>query len=737
MENAMHSIRFCAKAGKTAKLRLACAAGRMLVGAILVVPTVFLPSTIRASEKSCADQPATQVAVTLNPDSAKDAKVTLRDDQTYEIAVTGSAPTIGILLHGEINTNQVCVLAFEYFSLHAGEHVRAEFGPASGDTHVFLAAGLSHSEAFSSYSTNLAKSPDWKGNIAFFRIGFDSAPGQVIRLRNVTLRALSDAELEKPSRIAKERADDKQLLSGLTSYLGRQYPEKVTSVYVGNSTVRIEGSTDSDNEELYLAEVPLYENITELHRFDYVTKITSSEHRFQIELSRFRTLPDGRYDRLLSKWAIVRKSASGFNLVSHARYPDEVKPLWNYADEQPRCKKGLGGVAVDHGLDDLDQLGGVCSITVNIFLDFMHSHAKPGDISFSYAGQVYFADAKAISDYDRVLQFAAQRHIVASAIILVRPVHEFYDHAIGTLMAHPDADPSGLYAMPNITNLDSLQVYAAALNFLAERYSRADEQYGRIQNWIMHNEVDAGWIWTNAGEKSELTYMNLYNKSMRAMYLIARQYNPHSKVFISLTHFWNWTEDSHFYLGRKMLSDLVTYSHAEGDYEWAIAYHPYPESLFQSRAWEDKKVTFSFDTPLITFKNIEVLNAWVQQPSTFYRGIKRRSIFLSEQGFNSPDYSEKSFTNQAAGLAYAWKKIESLDTIEAMDYHNWIDDRGEGGLRIRLRKYRDDPTDPTDKKPIWYLYQKLGTPEEDKASAFALPVIGIHDWNEVPYLGKL
>ena len=319
-------------------------------------------------------------------------------------------------------------------------------------------------------------------------------------------------------------------------------------------------------------------------------------------------------------------------------------------------------------------------------------------------------------DYDRALQYAAQRHIIVSAILLVPKASSSSDPTV-KLMAHPDADPAGVYAMPNVASPEGLQTYAAALNFLAERYSRPDKKYGRVHHWIMQNEVDAGWVWTNAGEKSELTFMDLYNKSMRTMYLIARQYNPHAKVFFSLTHYWNETEDTHFYLPRHMLSELVSYSHAEGDYEWAIAYHPYPESLFKPRTWEDKKVTFSIDTPFITFKNIEVLNAWAQEPGTFYRGVKRRTIYLSEQGFNSPDYSQKSLTDQAAALAYAWKKIEPLDAIEGMQYHNWVDSSGEGGLRIGLRKFPEDHDDPMGKKPIWYLYQKLGTPEEDMASA--------------------
>ena len=73
-------------------------------------------------------------------------------------------------------------------------------------------------------------------------------------------------------------------------------------------------------------------------------------------------------------------------------------------------------------------------------------------------------------------------------------------------------------------------------------------------------------------------------------------------------------------------------------------------------------------------------------------------IQLTEQGLNSRDYSEAAQLEQAAGLAYAWKKIHPLKTITAFQYHVWADNRGKGGLRLGLRKFSDDPQDPFGKK---------------------------------------
>lgn len=62
--------------------------------------------------------------------------------------------------------------------------------------------------------------------------------------------------------------------------------------------------------------------------------------------------------------------------------------------------------------------------------------------------------------------------MIVSAIILVAPERAFADKAAGKLFEHPDFDPAGIYTMPNMTTLESLNLYAAAIDFLASRYNR-------------------------------------------------------------------------------------------------------------------------------------------------------------------------------------------------------------------------------------------------------------------------
>src|SRR5690606_3732739 len=102
--------------------------------------------------------------------------------------------------------------------------------------------------------------------------------------------------------------------------------------------------------------------------------------------------------------------------------------------------------------------------------------------------------------------------------------------------------------------------------------------------------------------------------------------------------------------------------------------------LFNPRTWEDAGATFSFATKKITPRNLEVLDAWMLRDDMRYRG-QIRPVHLSENGFNSRDYSPERLKEQAAGMALAWKKLTDLRTIEVWHYHNWIDHPDEGGLR--------------------------------------------------------
>lgn len=549
----------------------------------------------------------------------------------------------------------------------------------------------------------------------------------------VALLATTSAQEKVPSK--GERVRD---------YLERDdFPAAISLVAVNRERIRIKGTLPKPPEGTVfrLAEIRPHEDVTNppngrfLRAFSFPEKPDGS-----FSWTTKRVLP--RYDQVFSKWAVIARDetdeTTADQLLSPAVYATELSEAAQWTELKPlvsRTKKGMGGIHPDPALlPDLAELG-IGHLTHNIILSsLLRQKPGPDTIPHEYAGKTYHFAKSGVATIDRVTTFARDHDIIVSAIILVPNVKN-RESWIGRILTHPDADPSGIYSMANVGSFEGANHYAATMRFLAERYARPDSAHGRITHWIIHNEVDSGWIWTNAGTKSPHAYLDDYVKSVRIAYHAVRSFDPNGKVFISLTHYWNRTHkpgDPKFYRPRQLLSMLNRYTKVEGDFDWGLAYHPYPQSLFKPRTWEDESPTADFDTSHITFKNIEVLDAWMKQAPFRDRRGDVRTILLSEQGFHSDFKNPDGLKDQAAALAYAWKKIAPIDSIEAFHYHRWIDHEKEGGLNVGLWTVEPGTiTLPAEKKPSWSVFQALGTEREEEAIEFAKERIGIKSWEEI------
>jgi hypothetical protein len=534
----------------------------------------------------------------------------------------------------------------------------------------------------------------------------------------------------KPEAVERDRRID--------DYLSASFAAEMTQVQLtGSDTLRISGRLPATNPQATLLELPIWSDATDPRQAVVAAEVKADANGlFSIDLPRQVALDSRPHDRLCSRWAVARKAGQTWQLLSAPRWVDDP-PAPAHPEARPRTKKGLGGFHAGKLTSDLDDLG-IGAVTVNVVItSFMREADGAGRTPFLHAGKQWYVDQRAVASLDRTIGEAAKRGIVVSAIILVPLGKNAPAGSYAQMVAHPDAVATAHFAMPHLDQRDGAEAYAAALAFLTDRYGRPDGKQGRIHHYILHNEVDMGWEWTNAGEQPMRAYLEMYHRSMRMAHILARRHDPHAKAFISLTHHWAKPAGKHGYPSRDLLETLLAFCRVEGDFDWGIAHHPYPQDLRNPRVWADNQPTFAFDTPKITLKNIEVLDAWVRQPHVLYRGKSIRTVHLSEQGLNSPEYTPRSLAEQAAGMAYAWHKIRDLSSIEAFQYHNWVDNRHEGGLRIGLRRFPDDPDQPHGPKPIYEVYRAIGTPDESAALVEYLGVVGVRSWDEVRHRGPI
>ena len=347
-------------------------------------------------------------------------------------------------------------------------------------------------------------------------------------------------------------------------------------------------------------------------------------------------------------------------------------------------------------------------------------------------GRHYHFQSGYLAAMDRQIKQLSDRGVIVTLIVLT---YQSGDPEVNRILIHPRCVTNAPNRLGNFNTVteEGRGWLAATLEFCAERWSRPDQTFGRVSGYIMGNEVNSHWWWANMGRVSMAEFADDYLRTVRLAQAAIRKESGWARVYISLEHHWNIRypagDDQQAFPGRAFLDYFAQRAREGGDFDWNIAFHPYPENLFEPRFWNDQSATANvLTTPRITFKNIELLPAYLRRPELLFQGQPRR-IILSEQGFHTPAGPDGE-TNQAAAYCYAYKKIERLEGIDAFILHRHVDNAHEGGLRLGLRSNQPKGGEAQPRKMIYDCFRAADTPDWEKAFEFALPVIGLHGWDE-------
>lgn len=431
-------------------------------------------------------------------------------------------------------------------------------------------------------------------------------------------------------------------------------------------------------------------------------------------------------DRLYSRFTVYcgEEEAGGVRYVTDIAedVPENTAPY-----PQPATIKTLG--APPELSKKLDIRQGRLDINLPCLMT-----AVPGvdTIPYDFNGRTYYFRRSAVEQVDRQMQ-----SVPITTMILLNSPRLFGstgEKALLDACIHPGFDWNSSEAFISAFDMETEEgqgYYGAFVEFLAERYTRPDKKYGCAVGAIISNEVDSQYVWGNAGEMPVDQYVREYTQALRLAWLCGRRHCSHFRVYISLDQFWcganfNPAQTLRYYSGRTVLELLNSNACSEGNFGWGVAYHPYPEDLKWADFWHDRAPDFTFSTPKITYKNMEVLEAFLSQADYLYRGQARRIVF-SEQGFNSQDGPLRKFTEQmaAAGYVLAYLKARNMNTVDMFTHHSCIDNPQEFGLNLGIFRY--DPTKPEnvgEPKPICDSFLAMDTEKEAEAVERARAFIG-------------
>ena len=370
------------------------------------------------------------------------------------------------------------------------------------------------------------------------------------------------------------------------------------------------------------------------------------------------------------------------------------------------------------------------NITLNGLLA-PEKEAKPGQPTASADGFTFAINQKYAEAMDRQIKPLSDRGVSVTLIVIT---YRSPDERIRTLTVHPKADPAkGTTMAANTVTPEGRACYKALTDFIARRWSAADATHGRVWGWVVSNEVNSHHEWHQMGPVTVEQLATQYEDQVRLAWTSLRRHSAHARVYLSMEHHWNsqgHADPLQACRGRTLLETFARRAKERGDFDWHLAFHPYPSNLRDPRTWLDK-VTFDDDSKKVTFKNLEVVARKLASTEFRFDGKPRR-LSLTEQGFDVTKRPD-ALAEQAAAYAYAWEKIRRLDgAVDAFLYHRQVDHAMEGGLRFGLWSNKPGTTfEPDQKRPIWHLVKAADTPAWKAAAESCLKTSGLKSWDEL------
>lgn len=367
------------------------------------------------------------------------------------------------------------------------------------------------------------------------------------------------------------------------------------------------------------------------------------------------------------------------------------------------------------------------NIVIGLLLDLV-STSPP--LFFLYEGRRIGLNPRGVAALDRELRTAHENGQRVTGVLLNLVGSNTPEESP---LVHPMTPRATVPIGPSAFNTatpEGLFYFRAIVHWIVERYTRPDAQFGHLAGLVIGNEIQSHWSWYHLGASPAHTVIREYAHALRVADLAARNVHEGFRSYVSLEHHWTMSASEDPLKGFsavEALEGINQHARTEGNFPWALAFHPYPENLFNPAFWNDLSAPLRFDAARVTFRNLEVLPSFLSQPRFLFRGTQR-PIALTEQGFHCSD-TPQGERLQAAAYALAWKKVSAITQIESFLYHRHVDHPHEHGLHCGIREFDEKaPKGIGRARMIHAVMRAAGTPEEDAAFAFALPIVKRASW---------
>ena len=193
----------------------------------------------------------------------------------------------------------------------------------------------------------------------------------------------------------------------------------------------------------------------------------------------------------------------------------------NYPYPRARSIKGVQPLELEDDAEETGTRHAGLNVVPSLFMLKQAGDAAT-TITFHFDGADYYFDRSQIEALDHRTLVLTHDDIQVHFVVYLLPNASATSAA--SILIHPDADTTQggpVYGF-NTKTEEGIRYVTAVFAFLAQRYTRTDERYGRAVDFIIGNEIDSMWAWQNMGEQTLSDFVEYYTRALRLAYLAMR-----------------------------------------------------------------------------------------------------------------------------------------------------------------------------------------------------------------------
>ncbi len=504
-------------------------------------------------------------------------------------------------------------------------------------------------------------------------------------------------------------AENENIISSIT--LNKAQTELTVEIALSKEYVK-----ENKSSSLYLFEFNPHESTDDISALEPIADFkTSSKITVKIPFE------SGNSNRLYSKFAVAEKSANGeYTIISPVHSVDNFSSYAKNSEPFPTgsSKKGLKIQSFSDA-----QLLGVQHTVIDIPInEYMFGEMTDGATSFVFGGRTYYINESKLLVLDHLVRTYTEAGINVYFNILLTAPKADYHESILSLYCDGISSESTYYAL-NTHSEASMNLYAAFMDYICERYTTAGHTYGFVPAIILGFEVNSGGKLNDFGSCLPEDYVESYASALRVADTAMRSHYANGIIYVSLGNGFAVSNGEKGIAAKDFLDSLNSLIKSSGDIPWGISINPYPSDAGLIDYWNDSAAKDDISTEYVTMKNIGILTEYVNDKNFLFEG-ETRSVIVGEFAVpGSPD-DDTSMTMQAAAYALAYYTADQNEDIDAFIYNRHVDVPGEAyNYGLWTSADGENPT-PSAKKPIYNVFSLIDTSRSEEATAFVKQTVG-------------